>query len=228
MTKENTLANITKELDYRLGMYAFLARVFRIEIDQEFLDQLNEIYITGEGERQLSSAGEEILVNFLSRHHDNLIVDLAVDYVKVFIGARQKAGALPYESYYTSKEHLIMQEARDQVVMFYRAEGLDRSDQFTEPEDHIAFELEFMAYLCQKSKDYLVSNQFVDALIGLRKQRAFVETHLLNWTPDFLKDVAQSADTDFYKAIAKIASDLLMKEIQSIELLEKQINSLKN
>lgn len=227
MTTEEILADITKELDYRLGMYAFLARVFRIEIDQEFLDQLNEIYVTGHGERQLSGEGEEILAKFLSRHHDNLIVDLAVDYVKIFIGARQKAGALPYESFYTSKEHLIMQEARDQVVMFYRAEGLDRSDQYSEPEDHIAFELEFMAYLCQKSKDYLTSNQFLDAWLGLGKQKTFVETHLLNWAPDFLKDVSQSADTDFYKAIAKISSDFLMKEIQSIEHLDRQVNALR-
>jgi len=75
--------------------------------------------------------------------------DLAVEYAGLFLNMRLVSVA-PFESVYTSPEHLLMQEARDEVLSEYRREGLDKVKDFKEPEDHIALELGFMAYLCQR------------------------------------------------------------------------------
>ncbi len=219
MKKEEILNDILQKVENRLGMYSFLARIFRVEVDQVLLEQILKVLEQDENERQELGRGEELLIEFFASSQGDVLTDLAVDFVKVFIGAKENAGALPYESFYTSKEKLIMQEARDKVVELYRQEGLDRSDKFSEPEDHFAFELEFMAYLCQKSREYLTSNQFDDLAPELQKQLTFVETHLVNWAPDFLEDVRKSAETDFYKAIAMITEGFLANEKQIIQQL---------
>ena len=46
-------------------------------------------------------------------------------------------------------------EPRDEVVGFYGKERLRRVEWFKEPEDHVAIEFEFMAYLCLKEKETL-------------------------------------------------------------------------
>ena len=44
-----------------------------------------------------------------------------------------------------------MQKARDDVLREYIQQGLDRSENHKEPEDHLAIELEFMSFLCEKT-----------------------------------------------------------------------------
>jgi len=228
MNKLSSVAEIEKEIDYRESVYAFLARVYRIEVNQELWEEMIENFVQKNEKLTSSGEGEQLLKDFLTKKHDDVITDLAVDYVDIFIGAERKAGAPLYESIYTSKEHLIMQEARDQVLSWFHSEGLERSEKFKEPEDHFAFELEFMMYLCQKSRENLLSNQFEEALTYLNKQKSFLHEHLLNWAPRFLADVQKSAGTDFYKAIAKITRQFLIEDDQSINFTIEQIQIIQN
>ena len=58
------------------------------------------------------------------RHRDSgTRQELAVDYARVFLcaGMYEQLMAPPYESVYTSEEHLLMQDARDSAVAFYLA-----------------------------------------------------------------------------------------------------------
>jgi len=122
---------------------------------------------------------------------------------------------------FTSAERLLMQRARDEVLAIYREEGLDRSDDFKEPEDHIAIEFEFMGYLCQKALESLDADETEAAKGSLQKQKEFLDKHLLVWVPQFCKDVQKSARTDFYKAIAQITEEHLSYESDAIaELME--------
>ncbi len=117
-----------------------------------------------------------------------------------------------------------MQEARDEILAAYRAEGLDRADEFNEPEDHIALEFEFMAYLCQNTLDALQKPEDEKALDYLEKQKTFLEEHILNWVPDFCRDVEQLAQTDFYKAASKITQGYLHLEHAMIGELLREIS----
>ncbi len=208
----------------RASMYLFLARCFRIEVDQIFLDQLAQMDFGIESDQPEIAEGYRMLMDYLAQVSSGTLTDLAVDYASVFLAAGKLEGhsAFPYESVYTSPDKLIMQDARDQVLKLYRDEGLDRSDELDVPEDHIALELEFMAYLCQKTHDALMADQVEIAVEYLTKQKHFLEQHLLNWIPAFSADTQQSAHTDFYRAVAKVLGGYLEMEQTLIgQLLEE-------
>jgi anaerobic sulfite reductase subunit A len=102
-----------------------------------------------------------------------------------------------------------MQDARDKAVKIYRENGVDKVRGFDVPEDHLAIELEFMAYLCAETKKAYEAGNLseIDRLIGV--QRNFIESHLLNWTPKFFCEVKQFARTDFYRGVATITEGFL-------------------
>ena len=114
-----------------------------------------------------------------------------------------------------------MQEARDQVLAEYRKEGLARIGEFKDPEDHIAIELEYMAYLCQKAAEGLAADDLATATGYLQKQQDFLEKHLLVWIPNFCQDLAKVATSDFFRGIGRLTEEHLAMEQETIaELLE--------
>jgi putative dimethyl sulfoxide reductase chaperone len=206
-------------------MYRFLARAFRKEMDRELLDEIIQLDLSTVSGVQEIDTGFQMLGRFLQDLNETALNDLAADYARIFLGAgpRQAGGAFPYESVYTSPQGLLMQEARDQVVEFYRQEGVQCSTDFHDPEDHIAQELEFVAYLCEKTGQALEEQDDDAARHYLHKQRGFIDSHLSAWAPRLCTDVARIAATDFYKAIALITSGYLVIDQSLIaDLLETQ------
>jgi TorA maturation chaperone TorD len=202
----------------RCSMYGFLARLYRTEVDQEFLDQMSEMDLSMEVDVPEIRDGYRMLRDYLDRPGETIITDLAVDYARVFLGAGQgeKNGAYPYESVYTSEERLVMQEARDQVLKLYREEGLERSEAIVEPEDHLSLELEFMAHLCRRAAEAMNAGDHAGALDYLQKQQQFLDQHLLAWVPAFCDDVQRLARESFYQAVAKITAGYLGMERELI------------
>jgi putative dimethyl sulfoxide reductase chaperone len=194
---------------HRRTMYAWLARIYRHEIDQAFLDALGRMDLTvGTGVAALDT-GYQILSHFVSHRNEQTLTDLAVDFARIFVGVRKSASAFPYESVYTSPDRLIMQDARDRAVRFYRGEGVKCTEDLIEPEDHIGFELEFMALLCQRTEEALARHEKGSAAKHLRRQFEFLERHLLRWVPDFCRDVERVAQSDFYKASAEVTNGFI-------------------
>lgn len=141
-----------------------------------------------------------------ARNPEDAITDLAADYAKIFLaaGISQGSAAFPYESVYTSPDGIIMQDAWETVRKCYESVGLIKNGETSGLfEDHIALELEFMAFLCEEAR------RDPDCSDWLIKQREFLREHLLNWVPAFAADVDQYADTLFYKAIANITVGFL-------------------
>jgi len=213
-----------KLISNRGSMYGFLARAYRVEVDQQLLDQMGKMDLSSEVDVSEISEGYRMLKGFPGHRRESTLTDLAVEYARVFLGAGlgQGEGAYPYEPVYTSPDRLVMQEARDDVLKIYREEGLDRAEEFNEPEDHIAFELEFMAYLCQKTTEALKDGDKGSASGYLKKQKDFLEKHLIPWVPAFCNDVQRVARGDFYKAVAKITVGYLGMEQDLIgQLIDK-------
>jgi putative dimethyl sulfoxide reductase chaperone len=155
--------------------------------------------------------GYQMLVEYLRQPGADPLTDLSVDYARVFLGAgiHDSSAAYPYESVYTSKERLIMQEARDQVLAIYRAKGLDRSEALEVPEDHIALELEFMAHLCREAIEAIAAEKWAGVAAYLKEQKDFLNQHLANWTPEFCTDIQKYSETIVYKDVAKITNSFL-------------------
>jgi putative dimethyl sulfoxide reductase chaperone len=130
-------------------------------------------------------------------------VELAVEYAGLFLGV-WRTPAHPSESSYATEGQLIMAKARDEVLKIYRSMGANKIPEFAEPEDHIAIELQFMAYLCDKITAALKNRDIPEARKCLEVQEDFLNDHLGRWLPKLATDILKSARHEFYKAIAKI------------------------
>lgn len=140
-------------------------------------------------------------------------VDAAADFAALFLGMSANPVA-PYESVYTSEEHLLMQDARDEVLAVYRQEGLGYAGADNLPEDHIGTEFEFMAKLCQKEVAALEAGDTPEVQRLRDIQRAFITEHLAVWVPGFCDDVEARARTLLYGGLAQITRQLVASEAE--------------
>jgi anaerobic sulfite reductase subunit A len=220
-----TLDDVLEILEDRGATYAFLSTVYGVEASAELLTQMRE-QVVDEPQPEDEGTGYELLRQFLQAIGDDKlaswVTELAADYAALFLAVGRKP-VPPYESVYTSADRLLMQRARDEVLAEYRKEGLGPKEGFREPEDHIAMEMEFMGYLCQKALESLDSEDAEAARASLQKQKDFLDKHLLVWVPEFCKDVRKTARTDFYKAIAQITEEHLSYEGDAIAELMNSI-----
>lgn len=180
-------------------MYALLSRLYRAEVDEALLGGLKAMsFPAAEGEL---GEGYALLKHYLAGCGENAIEELAVDYATVFLAAGSADGsaAIPCESVYASPKRLYMQQAWEDVRKIYAAHGLGRDDGQTDlHEDHLALELEFMAWLIENG--------------SIQEQADFLNSHLLNWVPAFAADIEKYARADFYKAVGRVTAAFLALE----------------
>lgn len=203
----------------RASTYDFLSRVYREELTSALLGELVR-QMRSEGGQDAESEGYRTLREYAAKVNlkdlEGETTNLAAEYAALFLNMSETP-VFPFESVYTSPERLLMQEARDQVVAEYRKEGLDRIAEFREPEDHIAIELEFMAYLCQRTADALEAGDQAAAEAYLKKQSEFLQKHLMVWVPQFCRDLQRAAGRGFYKGVAQITDEYLAMEGQTVD-----------
>ncbi len=192
---------ITKaDMQQRVRLYRLLSRLYRVEVDAPLLESLKRMRFPQVGDEMLCQ-GYAMLQGYLAQCTDGTLDDLAVDYARVFLAAGSAEGqaALPCESVYTSAKKIFMQQAWEDVCRIYAQAGLGKGAGYADlMEDHLALELEYMAQLVQHQDP--------------AAQAEFLETHLLNWLDDFVCDVQRYAETDFYKAVARITLGFLRME----------------
>ena len=159
------------------------------------------------------------------RDLEKVRLELAVEYAALFLGMR--AGLYhPSESAYTTSTHFIMQEPRSVIVSIYRNAGVDKVSDFSEPEDHIAMELQFMAHLCGRTVEALQGGNKSEASKLLLAQLDFIDKHLLVWVPKFTEDVIKASEIDLYKAVAKITGSFIELDKNAIGELNQEIGRL--
>ena len=218
-TDTEKLAELMKK---RAATYGLLARMFRVEIDRETLTELQSMKFPTNTGNALADAGYKQLYTYLKGAWDDSITELAVDYVRCFIGhgVNGYSAAYPYESVYTSERRLMMQEARAEVLAIMRENNLKR-DRWNEGEDHIALELEFMQRIALRTREALATDDEEGAVRHLQTQADFVRDHLMNWLPMLHADMLQFAKTDFYLGLADLTLGYVQEDQALLaELLE--------
>ena len=205
--------------------YELLGRLFQREVDAELLGSLCEgRYPARTGNDHLDE-GYRGLVVFLNHRGERTGTELNVDYLHVFIGNTQDTShvAYPYESVYTSPDHLLMQDARDAVLAAYRSEMVTLVNEHNEPEDHMGFELAFCAVLLSRAAEALTAGDIARAAELVEKERSFVRDHLGVWAPEFASDVKRIARTGFYRALADILLGYLEVDSTVMESLSAEL-----
>lgn len=200
------------ELCRRRGeTYGLLARFYRSEADAGFIERLRGMRFPATTGNDALDRGYRLVASYLSRPDDGMLLELAVDYTRTFIGAGVDghAAAYPFESVYTSEERLLRQDARDEVLALYRAEGLNKSAAWRDEEDHAGVEMEFLAVLCDRAADALEAGDGDGAAALLRAQHFFLLRHPLRWMLQLAKDMRIFARTDFYRGLAELTDGFL-------------------
>lgn len=115
--------------------------------------------------------------------------ELAADFAAIYLTAAY--GASPSESYWLSDDHLVCQDAMFELRQLYLAHGLAAPDWRRRPDDHLVYQLQFLA----RRLELLTGDDDWRALAG------FLDFHLLRWLPDFSRRVSERCDTAFYGAL---------------------------
>ncbi|WP_304427259.1 molecular chaperone, partial [uncultured Adlercreutzia sp.] len=209
--EQNFFDDLANLCEQRAATYELLSRLYRKEVDEELLEVLSAMRFPAATGNVQSDRGHRLIASYLSQQWDNTLTELAVDYVRAFIGNTNEldGAAFPFESVYTSEKRLLMQQARDEVLAIYRAFGIDKDPSWREGEDHIALELEFMGTLCRRTADALRQGDEEAAFNLLETQRNFLGDHVGAWAPLLTVDMRHFAKTDFYRGLACMTDGFL-------------------
>ncbi|MGA2874699.1 MAG: molecular chaperone TorD family protein [Nitrososphaerales archaeon] len=205
----------------RASIYSFLSGIYARELTSEQISELRSrrgnllpslSLGSGDGEEatQIMSGLDLIRKYFESvadGSENDVRLDLAEDYAGLFLGVRGKIPH-PSESAYQGGRKIMARPYR-QVLKIYEDAGLSADKSFTEPEDHVATELSFMAFLAKKTSESIKNRDYDSARRLLGSQEVFLERHLTKWLPTMCNDVLEIGRTDFYKGVAKITMGFL-------------------
>lgn len=143
----------------------------------------------------------------------------SIDHAALFVGPFELIAA-PYGSVYIEKKRTVMGDSTINVAQSYQDAGL--SLDIKEPPDHIAIELEFLHYLCEKEAVAINDNQIEDARLFRERQIGFYFTSLKPWAETFCEAIRRGTENEFYINLA----DCLDHFLSSFEQLCQEEYSL--
>ncbi len=185
--------------------YHLLVQLLWKEPEPEFVASLSEgLAERTEAAGQLHprlGAGWRMIGEYLDKKSPAEVGD---EFTRLFLGP-YNVEVNPYESYYLAgglfKEPLI------EVRNFMAQTGMKKAgEDYAEPEDALAFELEIMNWLIQKQLDAKTNKaeqRWVEA------QATFLKQHLLVWGPACARDIEGAESARFYKGAAALLVGLL-------------------
>ena len=216
----------------RETFYLFLSRVFSREADMDFLDDALKILrflkgIPEFGEMSQESdiqKGQELLKEFFMKiegaRTEETLSHLSREYANSFLGVGEKTAAL-CESVYVGHSGSLFQEPYFQVKKTYQTINMEKSEHYSEPDDHLSVELAYMATLCRLIID---SGDNGGAQLGyLRSQREFTQKHLIRWLPALLERLKEINTSTFYKGWSHILNGFTKVDLTLIDSLIEEL-----
>jgi TorA maturation chaperone TorD len=206
---------VTPDLElhsFRQGYYEMLVALFRTEPTAELLQQLsNGIEERTQGARNLHpllGQGWEEIQRFLTNTpYQSLAETVSDEYTRLFIGPHGPE-INPYESFYLTGR--LLDRPLADVRTCLKAIGIEKLEQYPEPEDCLVFELEVMRWLIAKQ---LAATDPQEETRLLDLQSNFLKDHLLVWAPACAKDIERAEGASFYPSLAKILEGFLEIEL---------------
>ena len=186
------------------GDLRLLARLHDRELEAAELQALQQANFPHDlGLRLEGSSGRDALL-FLGQvvaswsevTPEQLLDPLAADYAAIYLNHSYQAS--PFESVWLDEDHLAMQEPMFQVRSWYRRYGLSVPDWRRRSDDHLAYQLEFVAQLLERKQD-----------APLSEPARFLDEHPLRWIGMFAERVAQRAQEPFYAGLALLTAAYL-------------------
>lgn len=164
--------------------------------------------------RLLSDRGQEVLGTLTSivanlSNDATERDDMAADFAAIYLTYGLRAS--PCESVWLDEDGLAMQEPMFEVRRDYARHGLQAPDWRVRPDDHLVFQLQFVASLLEDGNDPALS-----------EAARFLDDHTLRWLSDFAGRVAQYAATPFYALLAVLTAIYLEELRDTMALILNQ------
>ncbi|MDR1712558.1 MAG: molecular chaperone TorD family protein [Coriobacteriales bacterium] len=214
----------------RSNSYRMLARLFFKPLSDADLDDLvkadfcaraSELDGTG-----LLAEGFNDMGRALRKRHTGTRSQLATDFTMCFDGMKaiDDLVAVPYASVFLGTEALLYQEPRAEVYKLFQAEGVGLKSGIDLPEDHLSFELEFIALLSDRSAAALDSADTQEALRNLQLARDFIQGSILTWLGQLADRADRILQTRFYRGALKATQGYLDMDLETIVGLIEEIS----
>jgi len=198
---------------FRRGYYELLSQLFMEAPKEPLIEALGrDLEGRIEAAQNLNPSlaqGWQAIGLYLSEHRADparLCEALAEEHTPLFISPWEPV-VFPYESYYMERE--LFGPSLSEVRGFLRRAGLEKREGFTEPEDHIACELEIMAQLIARQE---AAKEPTEEKRWLHLQGEFLRTHLLPWAFLLCDELEKREKVIFYKGIAKLTRGVMELE----------------
>ncbi|CAH0532237.1 Chaperone protein TorD [Vibrio stylophorae] len=213
MTEESeVIQTLRQQMKIRANLYWWFANLLGGELTVEQLSELSSEY----GQNVLATLAEQpCLAPHVQRLRDALTLlnsfpypelELASDYADLFL-ADVRVGAPPYASLYYGEVSMLYQAPHQMMLELLQQHGL-ASEQFEQPADHLAIELDLMGNLALKAAN-------TPALFEACVDQQGVLGEQLRWWVQAWCDACQRFEgNDFYPALSQLLVDFLNFESQ--------------
>lgn len=132
--------------------------------------------------------------------------ELEVEYTRLFVNTYPRLECPPYETVFREGRRSLMSRYALEIARIIDELGLEVSQDFKEPPEHVAVELETMAYLIYKTlKEPERLNLYC------YQWRVFGE-HISKWVPEYADCLARAARLKLYRFLAECLKKLVETE----------------
>jgi putative dimethyl sulfoxide reductase chaperone len=147
----------------------------------------------------------EKLFTYQGGNKDEILLDLERDYTWMFFASKPRIAYLFGSVYGEGK---LYQESTFAITRLYYETGLKLEESFKLPPDHIAVELEFMAYLAFNEQEAIKVGNNENAAYAAEMQQKVLQDYLGPLAINIGDRISGKAKTVFYQAMGSLLVEL--------------------
>ena len=217
----------------RTSSYRLFSRLFFKPLTADEVDALVAMELEKAAadmpEGGLLAEGMNDMGRGLHRRHTGTVRILSTDFTMVFDGVRSYDGmvATPYASIFggsiTGEKAIFFQEPRARDLAAYRAQGIQVDPDLHLPEDHLSFELSFLADLSDAAGEAVEKGDEAEALRLVQASSSFLRDNVLSWYGVFCELALKMVETRFYRGVLKACGGFLEVDLATLRELEEAL-----
>lgn len=210
---------------YRMFSRLFLKPLTAEDIEElaaiDFIARAQELEDTG-----LLAEGFNDMGRGLRKRNTGTRQTLATDYTMCFdsVETVNEEVAAPYASVFLSEEALLNQAPRLEVFKIFISEGIELKTGVNLPEDHLSFELEFLAVLSERAAA-AATKDTAAALHNLQLSLDFINNNILTWIGLLAERAELLLETRFYHGLMKAAQGYLALDLDALDEMIQEFSN---
>lgn len=105
------------------------------------------------------------------------------------------------------------------VKQWYRLAAAEISDDYKDLPDHIGLELNYLAHLCKKEREFIESGDQTRLTRAREMQRDFLAGHVVGWIGQLRDKILEKTRHPFFQGIAELAVEFTHRDLDALETL---------